>query len=235
MPQQNYTFTRDSIRQLDRIAIAQYWIPGILLMENASRSIADHALAMLEQFDKTTPTPRRVLVICGGGNNGGDGFGAARHLHNAAVNVTLALARPANEYKGDAMMTLKIAQKMNIPMLDISQNTDAFNNTQTYDLVIDALLGTGLAENVRPPYTAIIDWINEQPAPVLAVDIPSGLDCDTGQPLGAAVRAHTTVSLVGHKLGFAQPGAKDYTGNILTAPIGAPRELVEGLGTPIDE
>ena len=110
MPPPIYTFTRDSIRELDRIAIAQYWIPGILLMENASRSIADHALTLLNQLAKPTPPPHRVLVICGGGNNGGDGFGAARHLHNASVNVTLALAKPANQYKGDAMMTLKIAQ-----------------------------------------------------------------------------------------------------------------------------
>ncbi|MHC4996949.1 MAG: NAD(P)H-hydrate epimerase [Planctomycetota bacterium] len=230
-----YTFSRESIRELDRIAIAQYWIPGILLMENASRGIAEHALRLLDELNATPPY--NTLIVCGGGNNGGDGFGAARHLHNEGANVTLALAKPVGEYKGDAMMTLKIAQKMALPAVDVSGGADALGEPEDvtgFDLIIDAMLGTGLAEGVREPYTSLIDWINRQPKPVLAVDIPTGLDCDTGQPLGAAVRAHTTVSLVGLKNGFAQPGASDFTGNVVVSPIGAPRELIEGLGTRLD-
>ena len=106
------------------------------------------------------------------------------------------------------------------------------------DLVVDALLGTGLASNVREPIAGLIGWVNElgrKGATVLAVDIPSGLDCDSGEPLGAAVQADVTVSFVGLKKGFTGLTAQGYIGEVIVADIGAPRELVESLGKRMEE
>lgn len=226
---QSYIFSRDSVRDVDRRAISEYGIPGILLMENASRALAQQAMAMLDR-----PECRRgakVLIICGGGNNGGDGFAAARHLHNADLDVTVVLMRPADSYRGDAATNLNICGAMELNLIEAADDPVAgLRQLPEHDLILDGLLGTGLTSDVRPPLDAVIDWMNQQGAPVLAIDIPSGLDCDTGAPLGCAVRADATVTFVGIKAGFTQPGAAAHTGRIIVGDIGAPRQLIESLG-----
>ena len=222
MPQP-LVFTRDQIRKVDQLAVERYHIPSIVLMENASRGLADHALRMLG--DK-----RRVLIICGGGNNGGDGLAAARHLHNRSIDVTIYLTRPAESYTGDALINLRICQAMNLSLMGHDTPPEKLPPA---DLLLDGLFGTGLTEPVRPPFDAIIQWMNRQPAPILAIDIPSGLDCDTGKSLGVAVKAAATVSFVGMKLGFLDKQAKAYTGTVYLADIGAPWELAAELGQPM--
>jgi len=217
-------FTRAQVREVDRRAIEQYGVPGIVLMENASRGVARHALEML-------PQAKRVLVVCGGGNNGGDGLAAARHLHNAGAEIAIVLLRPPDAYTGDALINLNICRAMGLQITDAStQVLDTLRALAPADLLLDGLLGTGLSSEVRPPLTDVIDWINARPAKVLAIDIPSGLDCDTGRPLGVAVRATATVTFVGPKRGFLAAGAQAYTGRIHVVDIGAPRRIVEELG-----
>lgn len=226
-------FSRDTIREVDRLAIERYGIPGIVLMENASRGLADHAMRLLGRSDP--PGGANVLALAGAGNNGGDVLAAARHLHNAGVSVTLILLSPEAKYRGDARTNLDICRAMG---LDITEAADGpvatLKALPRPGLILDGLLGTGLSSEVREPAAEVIRWINEgQGAPVLAVDLPSGMDCDTGQPLGVCVAAEETVTFAGLKRGFFADGADQFTGDIRLVPIGAPRELIEELGEPV--
>lgn len=207
--------TRAQVREVDRLAVERYALPSILLMENAARGLADVATLMLHGIDFPT-----VLVVCGGGNNGGDGLAVARHLHNRAAHVHVIPTIDPERYRGDAAINWEVVRRMGIassrgPIVGLSPH-----------LIIDALFGTGLSGAVRDSEVQWIDLINAQQAPVLAADIPSGLDCDTGEPLGACVRATRTVTFVAEKVGFANPASRQYTGEVTVADIGAPRELI---------
>jgi NAD(P)H-hydrate epimerase len=213
--------TRAQVRDIDRRSIEDYHIPGVVLMENAARSVTDAALAVLRGLH----TPR-VFIVCGGGNNGGDGLAVARHLHNRRIRVDLALAVDPDSYRGEARANWEIVRAMALPWRSIDPKSAEPVDFAGAALIIDALFGTGLSSpprDVRP-----IDQINDSGVPVLAVDIPSGLDCDTGEPLGAAcVRAIRTVTFVAEKAGFANPSAGPYLGEVLVGDIGCPRELIE--------
>lgn len=227
-----YIFTRQQVREVDERAVHDYGIPGIVLMENASRGLALQALRLLEW--PNVRDDARVLIVCGGGNNGGDGLAAARHLHNAGLDVGIVLTKPAHAYKGDAEINLNICRSMKLDIVIAPDDpVAALRGQPRCDLLLDGLLGTGLTSEVREPLDAVIAWINEQPAPVLAIDIPSGLDCDTGKPLGCAVKADATVTFVGVKRGFAHQHAREYIGDITVTDIGVPRELIESLGQPL--
>ena len=210
--------TRAQVREIDRLSIEQYHLPGIVLMENAARAVVDVALDMLRGIQDP-----EVQIVCGGGNNGGDGLAVARHLHNRGVFVELALAS-AQPYSGDAGINWAIVQAMGIPALAI-EDADIRMAGGVIDLVVDALYGTGLQ---TPPREA---WPIELMLyyPVLSVDVPSGMDCDTGEPLraGACVKATRTVTFVAEKVGFANPAARQYLGEVIVGDIGCPRELIE--------
>lgn len=213
--------TRRQVRQIDRRAIEQYHIPGIVLMENAARGAADVAENTLRQTNGHS-----ALILCGGGNNGGDGLAVARHLHNRGFETSIALcADPAN-YKGDALINWKIATAMALPRFHATTQTIQHHPA---DLIIDAIFGTGLAEAPREPFPAIVAAVRATQKPVLAIDLPSGLDCDTGHPLGPCIRAARTVTFVAEKVGFATPKASEFTGQVVVAEIGCPRELVEAV------
>ena len=212
--------TRAQVREIDRRAIEEYHIPGIVLMENAARGVVEVALRMIRQVNDSF-----VLILCGGGNNGGDGLAIARHLHNRGANVVvLPVGEP--HYAGDAMANWNIVRAMKINTRPIGLQIESLLE-QGCDLVVDAMFGTGLAKPVRPPFDMMIEKCNQCPAPILAVDLPSGLDCDTGEPLGACVRATRTVTFVAEKAGFVNPKSREYTGEITVADIGCPRELIE--------
>jgi len=220
-----WVFSRAQVREVDRRAIEAYGLPGVVLMENAARGLADHVAAL------AAGRAGRIVIICGGGNNGGDGFAAARHLHNRGLDVAVVVTRPRERYDGDAATNLRIAERMNLDLIDAGDSpTGALESVGPISVIVDALLGTGLDSAVRAPLSEVIAWINRRDEPVIAVDIPSGLDCDTGEPLGDAVRAELTVTFVGVKAGFTQPGAAVYTGRIAVVDIGVPRQLVESLG-----
>jgi NAD(P)H-hydrate epimerase len=213
--------TRAQVREVDRRSIEEYHIPGIVLMENAARAVADEACRMLRN-----DCVGEILILCGGGNNGGDGLAAARHLHNRGADVNIGFTVDPATYKGDALTNWQIVHAMKIP-------AGPFQPAQLKELwpmlVIDAIFGTGLSQAPRAPFAELAEAVNASGLPVLAVDVPSGLDCDTGLPLGACIRAKTTVTFVAEKLGFDRAEAKQFLGEILVADIGCPSELVRAV------
>ena len=209
--------TRAQVREIDRLAIEQYHIPGIVLMENAARSVTDEAMKMID------PATARVVIVCGNGNNGGDGYAVARHLHNAGVEVCT--IHIGVDPKGDALTNYNIARGMEIKTHYL--NAADILTAHASDLMIDALFGTGLTRPVEGDLKVLIETMNASNLPILAIDIPSGLDCDTGEPLGVCVRAKRTVTFVAEKAGFANPISREYTGEIIVADISCPRELIE--------
>ncbi len=221
-----YILDRDSVRLVDQTAVKEYGIPGIVLMENAARGLADRASKMLTE---ATTSPLTTLIVCGSGNNGGDGYALGRHLHNAGIK-TVFVKLGESRAGTDAAINREICLKMGlseVPLDDIGSHADA-------DLIVDAIFGTGLDRPVGGPAAEAIEWINGVSGPVLAVDVPSGLDCDTGEPLGMTVRADCTVTFVAKKPGLITVAAKEYVGKVVVADIGAPIELVQRFGRPMD-
>ena len=172
-----------------------------------------------------------VLIVCGGGNNGGDGLAASRHLHNLGCDVLLGMYGDASKYHGDALVNWRVAQAMKLQTFNATAELIA---AQSCDLVIDAIFGTGLAAAPREPFGEVVKAVAALRRPVLAVDLPSGLDCDTGLPLGACVRADHTVTLVAHKAGFANIRSREFTGEVTVADIGCPRELRLMVSDPVN-
>jgi NAD(P)H-hydrate epimerase len=213
--------SRAQVREIDRRCIEEFHIPGMVLMENASRGVADAAGEELLAI--TGLQTGRVLVVAGGRNNGGDGLAAARHLHNRNCDVQIALTVDPRKYQGDALVNWNIVHAMRLPVFEATPQTI---RSATADLLIDAIFGTGLTQPPRDPFSEIVLAIESTRIPVLAVDLPSGLDCDTGEPLGrSTIRARRTVTFVAKKLGFANPRSKEFTGRVTVADIGSPREL----------
>jgi NAD(P)H-hydrate epimerase len=214
--------TRAQVREIDRRAIEEFGVPGIILMENAGRGAA-------EVLIRLNAERRPALVVCGKGNNGGDGYVIARHLHNHGWPVSVWPLVPAADLNGDAATNAEIVRRSAIELFTQSAATDStLRDLQSFDgWIVDALFGTGLSGPLGEPYDRVIAAFNASAARVFAVDIPSGLDCDTGAPLGPTVRAHHTVTFVAPKAGFANSAAKAWLGEVHVVDIGAPRKLLE--------
>jgi NAD(P)H-hydrate epimerase len=212
--------TRDQVRAFDKWAIDTLGLPGVVLMENAGRSCAE----LIKDKLKHIPKPK-VCIFCGTGNNGGDGSVIARHLINSGFNIVVVLCGDRGKVKGDAKINLDVLERLGqrIERLDLKSNNVA-GQVQKFaagaDMVIDALFGTGLSGQLSDEYKTLIESINAQNHTILAVDIPSGLDCDTGQPLGAAIKASYTVTFVAVKKGFTASTAAQWTGEVFVASIG---------------
>ncbi len=212
--------TRAQTRAFDQRAIAEFGIPALVLMENAGRGTVD----VLQSLGVRGP----VVVCCGKGNNGGDGLVIARHLANRDIPaLALLFAAPA-ELSPDAAAQWHIVQQLRLPARvwtgDEPQLAEELGKAEW---VIDALFGTGLTGPMRPPFDRVAATINASPARVLAVDIPSGLDADTGLPMGTTVRAEHTVTFVAPKAGFQQPAAADWLGQVHVADIGVALQLAQ--------
>jgi NAD(P)H-hydrate epimerase len=219
--------SRAEVRDVDRRAIEEFGMPGIALMENAGRGAAE----LLVQLGIDGP----VIVCAGRGNNGGDGFVIARHLQNQGFDVEVLLYADAKALEGDAATNFHILEAAGSQIVEFTPLTkDATPppfNFDPCDWIVDALLGTGMRGTVREPYATVIRQINEAGKRVLAVDLPSGLDCDTGQPLGVCIRAAHTATFVSRKLGFDAPGASQFTGEVHVVDIGVPRALLKAFET----
>ena len=218
--------TREEMRELDRKAIEEYKIPGIVLMENAGRNVAEEILKMLDD-----PQQAKVAILCGKGNNGGDGFVVARHLHNHSISVYVFLVAKISDIlkDGDAGTNLQILLNMKIPVkeiLDIPGVNSILKELNGYNILADALFGTGLSGDVREPFKTLISGVNNLNKPTLSVDIPSGLDCNTGKFLGAAIKATKTVTFAVAKKGFYLNDGPSYTGKVIASDIGIPKELI---------
>jgi NAD(P)H-hydrate epimerase len=212
--------TREQIRSYDRIAMESFGLSGPILMENAGQGAARSILA-------TFPTEKKVVVIAGPGNNGGDGFVVARHLINAGRAVSVFLLESEGKTGGDARINLEIIKKMKVPVHSIDECAlgEFARSLHEADLVVDALLGTGISRNVDGKAEEVITRINASGQKVVSLDIPSGLDADCGRPQGCAVKADMTVTFGHLKRGLIlYPGA-ELCGNIEVVPIGAPGEV----------
>jgi NAD(P)H-hydrate epimerase len=213
--------SRDEVRSIDQRAWDELGIPGIVLMENAGRGAAEALLR------RGIDGP--VVICCGKGNNGGDGFVIARHLDQAGVDVEIWLFAAGSRLSGDALANYEIARGSELPIhehptvLPFESFKEALASA---DWVIDALLGTGVQGEVTGLLREVIQAINLSGTKVLAVDLPSGMDADTGRPLGVCIKATCTVTFVARKIGFDNPDSSQWTGEVEIADIGLPRKLL---------
>jgi NAD(P)H-hydrate epimerase len=218
-----FSLSRDEVRELDRQAIADYGVPGAVLMENAGRGAAAVLLAL--------GVHGPVVVCCGKGNNGGDGFVIARHLDNHGVAVRVLLFADPAALTSDAATHYRILERAGLPVAVRTENpadeAALCREFTAAEWLVDALFGTGLTGPVRAPFAEVIAAMNASLARVLAVDLPSGLDCDRARPLGPTVRADHTVTFVAEKTGFAAPEAREWLGRVHVVDIGVPRALRE--------
>ena len=219
--------TRKQAREVDRQAV-EAGLPSIVLMENAA---IHTAAAVFEALASTVaPDEARVVVLCGGGNNGGDGYAIARHLHNRGANVTIYAVVPAERLKGDAEINHRVCRHLGLDIRPLSTAAQLDSEASTWSaahVLIDAMLGTGFRGEVRKHMAEVIRCADQLDGPMtVAVDVPSGLDCETGEPANAAIRADLTVTFVAPKTGFDQPAARERLGRVIVADIGVPPPFV---------
>ena len=201
----------DEIRALDARAIEEAGLPGAALMESAGAAAA----ALLRE---RWPQARTVAVVCGPGNNGGDGFVVARRLREAGLEAWLVLAAERERWRGDAATMLRVADALGVPE----------GGLEGADVVVDALLGTGARGAPEGDLLGVVERVNASGAPVLALDIPSGVDATSGETAGAAVRAALTICFGGRKLGTAIEPGRGHAGEVVSADIGLPGSLASG-------
>jgi ADP-dependent NAD(P)H-hydrate dehydratase / NAD(P)H-hydrate epimerase len=217
--------TAAEMRQLDRLASELYGIPGVVLMENAGAQVA--RILWQEYPDLQA---RRVAVLCGRGNNGGDGFVLARYLHNSGVSVNVFIIGEPSEIRGDASVHLNMLQHAGMVPEPV-QTPDSAKKMGArlvhYDVLIDALLGTGLRDAVSGVFQLVITAMNAAGRPIVAVDIPSGLSADAGTLLGDHVRADLTVTMALPKRGLLLYPAAEYVGRLVAVDVGFPAEVRE--------
>jgi len=227
--------SRAQMRAFDRYAIETCHVPGVVLMENAGRGAADVAARLLP----SGLGGARVVVVCGAGNNGGDGFVVARHLWSRGADVRVFLAGSPERVFGDARIN-------HDSYLDLGGQVTVVRPTEAAvekgglaeleaalalaDLVVDALFGTGLDRTIAASMAAIIEAINRAPGRRLALDIPSGLDADSGAPLGACVEAHDTVCFGHLKVGLLTPQGARLAGRVHVCDLGVPDTILGKVG-----
>lgn len=217
--------TRSHVRDVDRRAIDEYGMSGLVLMENAGRG----CVAVLESLHAEGP----VVVACGKGNNGGDGFVIARHLDNRGIEVRVLVFCDPTTLTGDARANFEILSQTDVPIdafsdapLDDESQRRIQTQLHTAKWIVDALLGTGATGAPREPLATAIRLINAPPGKKLAIDIPSGFDCDTGVAAEPTVTADHTCTFVALKPGMLRPEAKRHCGMVHVVDIGVPRKLL---------
>lgn len=231
-----YIVTSDQMKVLDQRTIQEMGIPGAVLMENAGRGTFE---AMLYQFPDQKNGP--IHICCGRGNNGGDGFVIARYFLNLGAEVMVHLFTSAEKVQGDAKINLEAYRNMGGIIIEIEDEA-AFAGIKDElgraAIIVDALLGTGLSSEVKGLYRMVIDHINSlKNIPIVAVDVPSGIDAATGKILGSAIKANLTCTYGLTKIGhFTYPG-RENTGELEVIDIGIPESLIEtsGINTFLQE
>jgi len=217
--------TAEQMQELDRKSIEVYRIPGIVLMENAGRGAVEVLTSNFPDIQKKT-----IAIIAGKGNNGGDGFVIARYLLNRGIPVKVFLLTDPKSLRGDAEINFNIFHHMKGEIIPVPSSKDyqkVKKSLENFDLLIDGIFGTGLDAEVRGYYREVIDHLNTLQKPIVAIDVPSGLDADTGKPLGTAVRASLTITFGLPKVGHLVSPGIDYVGSLKVVDIGIPGRLVE--------
>lgn len=220
-------------QQVDRRAVEEFGMVGLVLMENAARGATDVLVKRMEA-NQTSKDEARVVLCCGGGNNGGDGLAMARHLDLRGYAVEVLLWADPKKLSGDAAANYEIIKRSDLPLKVLDpdyEESEIASSLNPTSWIVDALLGTGARGEPRPPMDRVIDQLNSSGAPILAVDVPSGLNCDTGEPASHTIKAKVTCTFVAAKLGFQQSQAKPFVGELQVLDIGAPRKLMEEVFT----
>lgn len=232
--------TLEQCRAVDAYAIHQLGIPGVVLMENAGRNCTD----LIERWGRTRASkggmPKhgagmgrslRVAVLCGKGNNGGDGFVIARHLAHRGHRVTIDVTADPATLTGDAAINHAIAKKMRLPIrrLNAAKIASAIRRWRSCDVLVDAVFGTGFSGTLREPVATYVGRINQLSGPlIVAIDVPSGLDAEAGIAQGPAIEADHTITFLAAKSGYANRRAKRYLGKVTVVDIGAPIRFILG-------
>lgn len=219
--------TAKEMQNIDQTAIQTFGIPGSVLMENAGRGATRVLIEQLRPFKN-----KKVGIAAGGGNNGGDGFVIARYLYEKGIETTVFLLSTKEKIKGDAKLNLNLVEKLPIPIIEIP-DLEAFNNNKSQmahqTIWVDAIFGTGLNSDIRGHYKDIIDYLNDTGKPVFSVDIPSGLNSNTGQICGTCINADITATFAFAKTGhILYPGAT-CTGKLEIIDIGIPRHIADAI------
>ncbi len=227
------------MREVDRATIEQCGVPGISLMENAALRTVEAAEKRFGPFDG-----KSALVICGRGNNGGDGAAIARLIHTRGASVLLLLLGRVEDARGDARENFEIARQIASSNNDTFRLIEVENSEQlkseaaahTHDLMFDAILGTGLARPAAGLFQEAIELLNDcaRRSPLIAVDVPSGLASDSHELIGPAVKAHLTVTFTAPKPASVLPPASAYNGELVIADIGSPDELIRAAGSKLN-
>ena len=213
--------TVEEIQRLDKTAIEKFGVPSMVLMENAGRQVALEVIRQLKKIKKPS-----VCVICGPGNNAGDGLVAARHLANAGIRTKVFLLGKAGGLKDDALVNYEILRKSGHLFQRLSKVNPVFLKVlDKSDVVVDAIFGVGLNRVIGEPFRSVIEAVNARARYVVAADIPSGLDGTSGKIYGACVKADTTVTFSFAKTGFFKNEGPRYAGKIVVADIGIPLRL----------
>lgn len=215
------------MREVDRIMVQELGIELVQMMENAGRALAEQTRRLLLGG---TAARRRVVVAAGGGANGGGGLAAARRLAVWGSEVVVVLPGGEGEVSGVPARQLAIARRLGI---GINSGAGPAAQLAGADAVVDAVIGYGLHGSPRPPVAGLIEAINESGAPVIALDVPSGLDGDVGMALGVAVRAQTTLTLALPKAGLLAPLAQSHVGSLYLADISVPPTVYHRLGLEV--
>lgn len=209
------TVSAKEMQTIDRRTIEEYGISSLILMENAGRGVAD-------RITVTEPKPSKILVVCGRGNNGGDGLVAARHLVNRGYTVRVLLLCPSATLKGDPAVNFNIVSKMKIP-IDFAS---AANLIVEADLILDAIYGIGLNRFLDEKDQKLIQLLNHSGKKIFAMDIPSGLNADSGRPMPVAVNAQRTFTLAAAKRGLLTGEGPKHSGAVEIIDIGIPKDLL---------
>lgn len=210
------------VKRLDRRAEEEFGLSTLILMENAGREVARLASELVGP-------KRNILVVCGMGNNGGDGFVTARHLNNMGFSVTVVLVGTARKLKADPKVNFLIVKRMKIPILELTEEKlNLFGKLLGQSgLIIDAIFGIGLSRPVSGIYFGVISKLNQSQKKILSVDIPSGLDSDSGKVMAIAVKAAVTGTLAVLKPGLIKADGPKFAGRVKVLDISIPRRLLK--------
>ncbi len=222
--------TAAQMREADRYTIEEIGLPSLVLMENAGRQVVAAVESAFPDLDE-----RQVAVLCGRGNNGGDGFVVARTMRQREIDVTVFVLGPLAEVRGDARVNLEILGRLGLPVVEIAgeQQWELHSSeVRGCTLIVDALFGTGLKSALSGLLETVVADVNSMGIPVVAVDLPSGMSADTQEVIGPCIQASLTVTLAAPKLPLVLPPARLLAGDLVVADIGIPDEVIEGLEGP---
>ncbi len=217
----------EEMQALDRYTIEEMGIPGEILMENAGRGIAELIWSRL-----APKAQKGTLIVCGPGNNGGDGFVIARHLAQKNIPVKVITLVPPEKYKGEAALNLQILKRIGLPLIELTESDlDSLPFLlKHFGLIVDAIFGTGLKRPVSGFLARVVEILNSSDVFILAVDMPSGLSADTGHPLGLAVKADLTATMALPKVGQVIYPGRQYVGELCVVDISMPPQVIAEKG-----